>query len=85
MCFLQLFLLFFFTFESYFAITMSQFNDVFFSLMCLYDGFESLYSLKFFDLSRFRNQISPPNVFLKKFHHLFSKLKHYNISIYHIK
>jgi len=30
--------------------------------MCLYVGFELLCSLHFFHLSKFRNQISPPNV-----------------------
>jgi len=32
-----------------------------------YVGFESLRSLHFLHLSKFRNQISPPNVFLGKF------------------
>jgi len=58
---------------------------IFFSPMCLYLGFESLYSLKNFHLSRFRVWISPPNVFLGKFEHLFSTLKHYNLPIYVVK
>ena len=47
--------------------------------------FESLCSLIFFHLSTFRNRISPPNVFLRKFQHLFSTLKNYNLSIYTVK
>jgi len=57
----------------------------FFSLKCLSFGFESLWSLKFFQLSRFRNRISPPNVLFRKFQHLFSTLTHYNLSIYLVK
>ena len=75
------FFFYFLTFQSHFADTMHQLNDIF-SPMCLYVGFESLYSLKFFHLSRFRNQISPPNVLLGKFQHPFSTLKHYNLAIY---
>jgi len=48
------FLAIYLTFESHFANTMSQLNDIF-SPMCLYAGFELLYSLNFFHLSRFRN------------------------------
>jgi len=47
--------------------------------MCLYGGFKALYSLKFFHLSRFRDQISPPNEFLGKFRQIFSTLTHYII------
>jgi len=39
----------------------------------------------FFYLSRFRNWISPHNVFLGKIWHLFSTLKHYNLPIYAVK
>jgi len=55
---------------------------IFFSLMCWLVGFEALYISKFFHLNRFRNQISPPNVFLWKFQHPFLALKHYNLIIY---
>jgi len=54
----------------------------FFSPMCWYVGIESLCSLNFFHLSRFRNRISPPNVFWGKFQHLFSTLKHYDLAIH---
>jgi len=74
----------FLTFQNNFVDTMSHLNDIFFT-KCLSFGFESLCSLKFFHLSRFRSQISPPNVFLRKFQHLFSTLKHYNLSIYIVK
>jgi len=57
--------------------------SVFFSF--LFFSFESLYSLKFFHLSRFKNRISPPNVLLGKFQHLLSTLKHYNLAIYTVK
>ena len=57
----------------------------FFPPKCLSFDFKSLCSLKFFHLSRFRNRISPPNVFLGKFQHLLSTLKHYNLSIYMVK
>jgi len=53
--------------------------------MSLFVDFELLCSLIFFHLSRFRNQISPPNVFLGKFQYLFSTLKHYNLAIYVVK
>ncbi len=59
--------------------------NFFLSLKCLYCGSESLCSLNVFHLNRFRNQISPPNVFLRKFQHLFSTLNHYNLSIYTVK
>jgi len=36
-------------------------------------------------LSRFRNQNSPPNVFLGKFQHPFSTPKHYNLAISAVK
>ena len=55
---------------------------IFFSPMCLCINFESFCSIIFFHLSRFRNQISPPNVFLGKFQHPFSTLKHYDLAIY---
>jgi len=51
--------------------TMSQLNDISFSPMYLYVGFEALYGLNLFHLSRFRNRMSPTNVFLGKFQHLF--------------
>jgi hypothetical protein len=41
-------LAYFLTFASHFANTLSKINDTFFSPMCLYTGFESLRSLKFF-------------------------------------
>jgi len=77
----------------YFLLLFSLFFDIskqfckhnrsiewyFFSPNCFFFGSKLLCSLKFFHLSRFRNQISPPNVFLRKFQHLFSTLKHYNL------
>jgi len=50
--------------------------------MYLYDVFEALYSFKFFHLKRFRNQNWPLSMFLGKFQHPFSTLKHYNLAIY---
>jgi len=47
----------------------------------MYIGYEALYSLNFFHLNRFRNQISPPNVLLGKFWHSFSTLKHHDLVI----
>jgi len=79
--FFATFLAIFLTFESHLADTMSQIQWYFFSPMCLYASFELHYSSKFFHWSRFRNQISPPNV-LTKFKHHFSTLKHYNLTIY---
>ena len=76
--FFAVFLALFKVFQSQFVTTMSQFNE-FFLPMCLFTTFESFYSIKFFHLSRFRNQISPPNVFLWKFQHSFLALKHYNL------
>jgi len=56
-----------------------------FSSMCLYASFKSICSLILFHLSKFRSWISPPNVFLGKFQHLFSTLKHYNLPINAVK
>jgi len=39
----------------------------------------------FFHSSKFRNQISPPNVFLGKFQHLFPTLEHHYLPIYAVK
>jgi len=43
------------------------------------------FTVKFFCLSRFKNWISPPNVFWGKVQNLFSTLKHYNLAIYVVK
>jgi len=69
------------------AILQTQWvNWMIFSFIhVFYVGFEALLSLKFFHLSKFRNQISPPNVLLVKFGHLFSTLKYYNLVIYKTK
>ncbi len=57
----------------------------FFSPKCLSFVFKSICCKFFFHLSRFKNRTSPPNVFLRKFQHLFSRLKHYNHSICMVK
>ena len=80
MCFLQFFWLFF-DISKLFCRHHDSISWNFFSPMCLYTSFESLCSVNFFHLSRFRNQISPPNVFWGKFQHSFSTLKHYNLTI----
>jgi len=82
------FLLFFYnflTFQNNFAETMSQLNDIFIH-QCVCMLVLNHFTIKFlFCLSRFRVWISPPNVFLGKFQHLFSIPKHYNLPIYVVK
>jgi len=74
-CFFCNFICYFLTFQSHFAKTMSQLNDIFVhqcdSLLVL----KHFIVLIFFHLIRFRNHISPGNVFLEKFQHPFSTLK----------
>jgi len=82
--FLLLFSLLFWHFKTILQTQWVNWMIFFFTnvLICL---FRITLHLNFFHLSRFRVWISPPNLFLRKFQHLFSTLKHYNLSIYVVK
>jgi len=81
-CDFLLFLSLFFDISKPFCKHNESIEWYFLSSMFLYASLEAVFSSKFFHLSRFRVQISPPNVFLGKFQHLFPTLKYYNPPTY---